>query len=148
MMREARHYLLVGLVAICAAIAASWSMHVYMSKPAEAGGELHRTMHETLALDAQQEARIGRLEDEFAGRRKLLEAQLREANAELAVAIASEHQYGPRVAQAVDRSHEAMGALQKATLSHVFAMRAVLRPDQAARFDSEVVRTLTAPGAQ
>jgi hypothetical protein len=39
----------------------------------------------------------------------------------------------------------AMGELQKATLRHVFAMRAVLRPDQAARFDAAISKALTRP---
>jgi hypothetical protein len=58
----------------------------------------------------------------------------------------NERQYGPRVAEAVDRSHMAMGDLQKVTLSHVFAMRAVLRPDQAAHFDAAVSKALTRSG--
>ena len=66
--------------------------------------------------------------------------------ARLAQAIAAEHGYGPKVAQAVDRSHHVMGMLQKETLKHIFAMRAVLRPDQAAQFDAAVVKTLTEPG--
>jgi nickel and cobalt resistance protein CnrR len=37
-----------------------------------------------------------------------------------------------------------MGDLQKETLEHIFAMRAVLRPDQAAKFDQTVVKALTA----
>jgi hypothetical protein len=37
-----------------------------------------------------------------------------------------------------------MGELQKQTLAHIFAMRAVLRPDQAAKFDRAVVEALTA----
>lgn len=37
---------------------------------------------------------------------------------------------GPRVAAAVDRSHAAMGELQKATLAHIFDMRQLLRPGQ------------------
>jgi hypothetical protein len=37
-----------------------------------------------------------------------------------------------------------MGDLQKETLEHIFAMRAVLRPDQAAKFDDAVVKALTA----
>lgn len=49
------------------------------------------------------------------------------------------------MAGAVDRSHQAMGLLQKQTLQHLFAMRAVLRPDQAARFDAAMVEALTAP---
>ena len=64
---------------------------------------------------------------------------------DLAAAIAAEHGYGPKVAQAVDRSHQVMGQLQKETLQHMFAMRAVLRPDQAAQFDAAVVRALTQP---
>ncbi|HET9630649.1 MAG TPA: periplasmic heavy metal sensor, partial [Novosphingobium sp.] len=85
------------------------------------------------------------LEADFATQRQALDARLREANAGLAAAMASEHQYGPKVAEAVDRCHMAMGELQKATLRHVFAMRAVLRPDQAARFDEAVAKALTQP---
>ena len=64
----------------------------------------------------------------------------------LAEAIEAEHSYGPKVAAAVDRSHEAMGRLQKETLSHIFAMRQLLRPDQAARFDAAVTKALTDEG--
>ncbi len=45
---------------------------------------------------------------------------------------------------AIDQSHVAMGALQKETLEHLFEMRAVLDPEQAKRFDSTVVKALTA----
>jgi hypothetical protein len=36
-----------------------------------------------------------------------------------------------------------MGALQKETLSHIFAMRQLLRPDQARKFDAAVTKALT-----
>jgi hypothetical protein len=36
-----------------------------------------------------------------------------------------------------------MGQLQKETLAHIFAMRALLRPEQAAKFDAAVTRALT-----
>jgi nickel and cobalt resistance protein CnrR len=36
-----------------------------------------------------------------------------------------------------------MGELQKETMSHIFAMRAALRPDQAQKFDRAVVKALT-----
>jgi len=68
---------------------------------------------------------------------------MRSDNAALAAAIAREHDDGPAVAAAVDRAHRTMGALQKATLAHVFAMRRLLRPDQTAAFDRLVVRALT-----
>ena len=50
----------------------------------------------------------------------------------------------PQVAAAVDRSHGAMGELQKETLNHMFAMRQILRPDQTTAFDRAVVKALTA----
>ena len=84
------------------------------------------------------------METQFATRRKALELELRADNARLAAAIEAEHGYGPRVTAEIDRSHRAMGELQKETLSHVFAMRAVLRPNQAQKFDRVVVEALTA----
>jgi hypothetical protein len=68
---------------------------------------------------------------------------LRADNARLADAIEAEHDNGPRVIAAVDQSHQAMGELQKETLGHIFAMRQVLRPNQAKTFDQAVVRALT-----
>ena len=105
--------------------------------------ELHALLHHDLKLDASQEASIEQLEREFAGKRKSLEAELRADNARLAAAIEAEHGNGPKVAAAVDASHRAMGELQKATLTHVFAMREVLRPEQRAAFDRAVTKSLT-----
>ena len=44
---------------------------------------------------------------------------------------------------AIDRFHHAMGELQKETMVHTLAMRAVLTPEQAAKFDDTVVQSLT-----
>ncbi len=113
----------------------------------EQASALHDLLHQELDLDQQQRARIDVLEESFATRRRALELEIRADNARLAAAIQAEHGYGPRVTAEVDRSHRVMGDLQKETLAHVFAMRAVLRPDQAERFDREVVRALTASSA-
>lgn len=142
-MRSLSRYLLVAVVAVVAAFAALWIARELPMGHAAQGGRLHAIMHEELDLDAGQEARIDALEADFADRRKALEAELASANRDLAEAVASEHEYGPAVERAVDRSHMAMGELQKATLSHVFAMRAELRPDQAKVFDEAVARALT-----
>lgn len=141
-------YGLVAVVAFCMALAASWLSRSVIAPHHGDGGELHALMHDKLDLDAGQKARIEKLEAGFAGQRRALDAQLRQANADLAAAIASEHQYGPKVAMAVDRCHIAMGEMQKATLRHVFAMRAVLRPDQVVRFDAAVGKALTQPAAR
>jgi hypothetical protein len=74
---------------------------------------LHRLLHDELSLDKAQQAQIDALNSGFAVQKAGLVAQQRAANAELAAALRDEHSYGPRVAAAVDRSHHAMGALQK-----------------------------------
>ncbi|PTQ12239.1 heavy metal resistance protein [Sphingomonas oleivorans] len=110
------------------------------------GVELHDLLHEKLDLNPAQHARLDMIERRFAVRKRVLELELRTSNAALADAIEAEHGYGPRVRAAVDRSHLAMGQLQKETLAHVFAMRQILLPDQAAIFDRAVVRALTDDG--
>lgn len=142
-MRNLGRYLLVAIIAATVAIGASWAARGLMAADDPAGSELHRFVQEQLDLDLAQEAKVEALEAQFATRRTELEAKLRAANGELAQAMASEHQYGPRVAAAVDHAHMAMGDLQKATLEHVFAMRALMRPDQAVRFDRAVGKALT-----
>lgn len=109
------------------------------------GVALHRLLHDRMNLDAAQMARIEVLEVRYAARRDAREAEMRADNARLAQAIKAEHGYGPRVAAAVNASHTAMGALQRETLAHVFAMRQVLRPDQAASFDAAIADKLTDP---
>ncbi|ABD27362.1 hypothetical protein Saro_2927 [Novosphingobium aromaticivorans DSM 12444] len=142
-MGQSLRYVLVAVVSAAVALAASHLARGWM--PARHASELHHLMHERLDLSAEQKAEIDRLEKEFASRRQALDAQLRASNAELARAIESEHQIGPKVTGAVDASHMAMGELQKATLAHVFAMRSVLNPSQQAIFDQEISRALTAP---
>ncbi|CAN5913699.1 hypothetical protein BH11PSE3_BH11PSE3_14310 [soil metagenome] len=105
--------------------------------------DVHALIHGQLDLDDGQKSRLADLELQFASRRTAIEGELRTANARLAEAIAAEHGAGPAVNQAIDRSHEAMGRLQKETLAHIFAMRQLLRPDQARKFDQAVVKALT-----
>ena len=96
-----------------------------------------------LRLSAEQKVRLDAIEAKFAVRRKALESELRSANRELANAIQESHQDSPKVQAAVDHIHHTMGALQKETIAHVFAMRAVLTPEQAKTFDAELVEALT-----
>lgn len=144
-MSTASRYALVALLSFSVAIGASWLSRSYMMPHQPQGGELHVLMHEKLNLDPAQKQKIEALEADFKAQRQKLDDDLRAANAALAGAMASEHQFGPKVSEAVDHSHMAMGDLQKATLRHVFAMRAVLRPDQAAQFDKAISKALTQP---
>ncbi len=139
----ARRGLLIGLIAFVAALAGVLAGRQIADRRA-APGDLHAVLHRDLDLTPQQHVQIDRMEAQFAVRRQALELEMRAENAQLALAIEAEHGLGPGVTAAIDRSHRTMGALQKATLEHVFAMRAVLRPGQAATFDRAVVGALTA----
>lgn len=139
----ARRTWLLAIVAFIAAMAGVLIGRSISDHQAEHSSALHQLLHEELNLNEQQLARIEGLEQLFAIKKRALELELQADNARLATAIEAEHGYGPRVTAEIDRSHRAMGELQKETLSHIFAMRAVLRPDQTEKFDRAVVRALT-----
>ena len=142
-MKPTRWAIGIAVIAFLAGIAGVLVGRVLIAPPPAQGAELHEVLHHQLQLDAGQEARLEALEQQFAIRRRQLELELRAANARLAGAIQAEHGNGPQVSAAVDASHAAMGELQKATLAHIFAMRQILRPDQARKFDQAVVKALT-----
>lgn len=142
-MSFARGLLVTIVLSIVAAFAGAWGGASYIVARMQDQPPLHEMVHEKLDLSAEQERRIEGLERTFAARRQRLESEMRAANAELAGAIETEHAYSPAVQQAVDRFHRAMGELQKETILHVLAMRQVLTPEQAARFDDTVVKALT-----
>lgn len=140
---ERMRFVLMVLFAFGAAVGGVLIGRTWTASPPPVEFELHDLLHNDLRLDATQEQRIEEIERQYALRRQALELELRSDNARLASAIEAEHGYGPQVAGAVDASHTAMGEVQKVTLEHIFAMRSVLRPDQAARFDAAVVKALT-----
>ena len=142
-MKPLRWTIVIAAVAFLAGIAGVFIGRALVPMPQDEGTELHEVLHHQLNLDRGQETRLEALEQRFAIRRRALELELRAANARLAGAIQAEHGNGPQVAAAVDASHAAMGELQKETLAHIFAMRQILRPDQAAKFDQAVVKALT-----
>jgi len=143
-MHNRRRLVLLVLLTFAVAIAGVVIGRVFVVPDRPVETELHELLHRDLKLDDAQRARLDVIENTYAIRRQALESQLRADNARLAEAIEAEHGYGPKVAAAVDRSHQSMGELQKETLQHIFAMRAVLRPDQTSKFDASVVKALTA----
>ena len=114
----------------------------YGLRHADSPQSLDTLLHHELDLSATQRSQLTTLEGDFAQERRPLESQLSTAKQGLATAIATEHRYGPRVAQAVDRVHQVMSGLQQLTLQHVLAMRAVLTPAQARSFDATVTKAL------
>ncbi len=142
-MSVARGIVLTLVLSIFAAAIGAWGGGQYVVRRMHHATSLHQVVHEKLDLTPEQEQRIDGLERDYAAKRKAREAEMRAANAELAQAIQEQHRYTPKVQAAIDRFHIAMGALQKESIQHVIAMREVLTPEQAARFDDTVVKTLT-----
>ncbi len=134
---------LLAAIAFLAALAGVLIGRGLADRKPEQPAALHDLLHRQLGLDARQEAAIEDLEASFAVKRRQFELELKSDNARLAAALAAAPGFGPRGAAEVERSHRTMGELQKETLAHIFAMRAVLRPDQAKKFDRAVVKALT-----
>ena len=137
-----RGFVLTLVLVLLAAIGGTWIGARYVFEQGR-DSSLHEFVHEELKLSPDQKRRLDVLEQDFAVRRRAREAELRAANAELAAAIQARHEYSPEVKAAVDHFHDVMGALQNETIVHVLAMRTVLTPEQAARFDKRVAEALT-----
>ena len=137
-----RGLLLTVVLAVLAGAGGSWLGAVYVMERHHEPS-LHEFVHEELKLSDEQNRRLEALEQEFAVRRRAREAELRAANAELAAAIQARHEYSPEVRAAIDRFHKAMGELQKETILHVLAMRTILTPEQAVKFDRRISEALT-----
>ena len=142
-MSVTRSIVLTLVLSILAAAIGAWGGGQYVVRRMQHTTPLHQMVHQKLDLSPEQERRIDGLERDYAVKRRAREAEMRAANAELAQAIQEQHSYTPKVQAAIDRFHIAMGALQKESIQHVIAMRAVLTPEQAARFDDTVVKALT-----
>jgi hypothetical protein len=134
----------IALTAFAGAFAGVYAARTFDVEVRKNESELHAFLHNDLKLDAQQEAKIEAIEVRYAVRKKVMELEMRAANARLAEAIEAEHGYGPMVTAAVDNVHHVMGNMQKETLEHLFEMRGVLNAEQARNFDKTVFKALTA----
>ncbi len=105
---------------------------------------LDTLVHHELGLTTEQNNRIEALEEQFAERQKVLQAEMQAANRDLAAALDNEHAYGPQAQAAIDRFHHAEEQLQVATIKHVLAMRSVLDKKQSKKFDRAIHQALTA----
>lgn len=138
-----RNLILTVVLALLAGAAGAWGGVTLLGRSEHAPASMHALLHEELDLSPEQEQRLEVLEARFAPRRAGLEGELRTANAELARAMRSSGRYGLDVQTAIDHFHATMGQLQKETVLHVFEMRALLTPEQAAVFDRRVGEALS-----
>ncbi len=138
-----RNLLITIALVVVAAGGGAWLCARYVVTHHAQAPSLHDMVHENLDLTPDQSRRLDAVEKAYAVERARLEGEVRAANRELATAIRKGEKDSPELNAAIDHLHMAMGALQKATIGHVFDMRAVLTPQQARTFDAEITSALT-----
>ncbi|AVA33745.1 nickel and cobalt resistance protein CnrR [Cupriavidus metallidurans] len=103
---------------------------------------LHEMLHDAVPLDSNEREILELKEEEFTARRREIESRLRAANGKLAESIAKNPQWSPEVEEATREVERAAADLQRATLVHVFEMRAGLKPEHRAAYDRVLVDAL------
>ena len=93
----------------------------------------HEWLHKELRVTPEQHKALEPIEARYAERERVLRERMRQANRELAAAIGKSKGSSPEVAAAVEKVHQHMGELQKASLEHLFEMRTVLTTEQGDR---------------
>lgn len=136
------HLAVFAALALLAGALGVWGGARFFARDTSAPPSMHAVLHDELDLSPEQERRLAAVEARFVPRRASLERDLRDANTELAQAMRA-GRYGPEVQRAIDHFHTAMGGLQKETVLHLFEMRALLTPEQAAVFDRRIGEALT-----
>lgn len=109
--------------------------------------DLHKKLHHAVPLDPQEQVVLDAKEKAFSQRRLAIEADLQRANGRLADAIARSPNWTPQVEAATRDVEKAAADLQRATLVHVFEMRAGLKPEHRPAYDAVLIGTLR-QGAQ
>lgn len=104
--------------------------------------DLHEMLHEAVPLDATEQQILDAKERAFMEHRKEIEGRLRDANRKLAEAISKNPSWSPDVEAATQQVERAAGDLQRATLVHVFEMRAGLKPEHRPAYDHVLIEAL------
>ena len=142
-----RTVIFAALVTACLAALAGWAGVQYGLRHSETRPQLDELIHHELGLTAEQGRKIEALEVEYVHRRSSLEGEIATANRDLAVAIETDHTYGQKARAALGHFHRAMEQLQELTIRHVLAMRAILSPRQAKKFDATIRAALVENGS-
>ncbi|MDR1305478.1 MAG: periplasmic heavy metal sensor [Verrucomicrobiales bacterium] len=117
------------LVAVALVAAASCLLtRRYLARPAVVAEQPE--LFAQIGLSAEQEKDINAIRAQFAASQHRCQSLMRQRNRELAAVILADRADSPRVQAAVEKIHEAMGDMQKATLNSIFAAKDVLTPAQ------------------
>ena len=141
-MSASRYSVLVIAGTLLTAVIGGWAGVNYGLRHVRPPPQLDDLLHTRLHLSRAQNEKLIALENAFAAQRSLYDTQMRAANRDIAAAITVRHQYDAGTHEAVERLNNAMMELQRATVEHVIAMRALLSTDQVSQFDSIVNQAL------
>ena len=118
-----------------AATTAVFVSHSMQGKRAPAAGasedEFHRWMHEQLQITPAQHQALASVEEAYEKEREQLRSEITEAGKLLADAVRQGKAGSPEIEASLQRLNAAQGKLQRATLTHFFAMKDHLDPGQA-----------------
>ena len=90
----------------------------------------HDWLHDHLKLTVEQQKALEPIEARFHADFERANAQLIEANRELASTLGQTKEFSPEVSAAIEKVHHRMGTLQKLSIQHIFEMKPVLTPEQ------------------
>jgi len=126
-----RHLLLFLLLVILVASATCYVTGRILHPPLPThDDDFHAWIHRQLQLTPEQDRLLEPSERRFAEKKKHYSELMRIGNMELANAILEAKGDSPLVKEASEKIHQSQGALQKATLEHVFEMRPILSAEQ------------------
>jgi len=137
-----RHTLLAITLSFVAGIAGVWVGLNTLPRTGSSTVSLHEKIHHEFVLNAEQKIALHALETHYAHSRQAYIKALKAANFELASAIKEHHDLSPEVVLAEQKYLSVLGDFQTETLRHIFAMRAIMSPEQAKKFDDIVLRSL------
>lgn len=130
-MKHVHHLVLfLLLAAVVAAISCYTTSFVMRASKKSNAIEAHYWIHDQLKLTREQDQKLESTEKRFSEQKKHYNELIHIANMELAQAILQDKNNSPRVATAIKKIQQAQGALQKATLQHVFEMKEALTSEQ------------------
>lgn len=141
-MSASRLSILVIAFTLLTAVIGGWAGVNYGLRQVRPTPQLDDLVHTQLHLSGAQNEQLITLENAFAVQRSRYETEIRAANRDIAAAITGRHQYDGGTREAIERLNNGMMGLQRATVEHVIAMRALLSSDQVSQFDSIVNQAL------
>jgi hypothetical protein len=127
-MRSVLIFFAVVVIIACGAALGTRAVMDHHNDPSDE--TMHRWLHDKLNLTPAQVESLHQVELTFADEEKRLQANLDDANRQLAKVMREDKAYTPRVTEAVEQVHHSMGELQKLSIAHLFEMRSHLTEEQ------------------